>query len=77
METFTYLGLTFAPYKRLTGKDADFHAMSARISDKGLTPEGWSYEGFYKAAGSKKIDLFALPDGRIVCPATNNLFEYK
>lgn len=73
---FDYLGLTFYPYLKLRGKDADFVSMSKRCYDIGLTPKGWNHDDFYKASYTKRYDLF-LCNGIVVIPASNYLFEYK
>ena len=79
--SFTYKGLTFVPYKKLKGQEADFHAISKKLRDIKITPHGWDWNEFYKAAKSSsaknlQFDLF-ICNGQTVIPCSRILFAYK
>lgn len=74
---FYYEGLLFEPIGNLSGHDADFHAISRRIEDIGLTPSNWNYDEFYKVAkeNNADVDLFKVGEYTVI-PASNYLFKY-
>lgn len=78
MKTFEYLGLTFKPVKQWRGRAASMKIAMSRMKDVGITPAGWNWNDFYKAAGEEngKIDVFSL-NGEEVVPTGGYLARYN
>ena len=87
--TFEYGGYNFFPVRRLEGAESGFFAISRRIAidpELGFCEEGYaypskfpySYDDFYKAAGSKEYDLFrCVENGKIYIPCHHDLQIYR
>ncbi len=89
VKEFEYGGKHFIPLRKFNARDCDFHKITRNLrTDKELgffvanyhnsQKFEYSYEGFYKAYGSKDCDVFRCKEnGKLYIPCMCELQNYE